>query len=740
MSVVNINEASADDLRSLQGIGASRASRILSARVKSLLSLQDMSELTDIRQDIWQGWLQAGRITFGQDVVIDSTPDAVNIPTPDGNETHEVDMNMHDTSIDDTPSEVLDGTFENEVQVASVERRLKFAREECKQLENELTTTRTDLHKYRGKCSAQKSELDELHEENVTLQARNKGLRADKRWLQEQLDAEQSKGVHLTSSVERQKRLAHDYSQQLSELQDENHRLIEELRQVKQNHQQNLLKNEGFSSGSPASGKLVMGANQKCDETIQDIMKVHPKNSRYKPAQSDRVCEESDYFGSNNTVQGGQNKGKGGTRRNTFGDACQSKGNKGTEKSRDGRRDGPVERFRDVSPVDLEDDNLSRKNHSTRSQFSRSRDQSIEYEEDNCSSQEEVDSKSSDDSSPERHDRRKNSSSERHARGHDRMVRGQRKRSSSPQPPKLPTFSGAKDEDWDSFYAQFSRAARNADWSERKKLKRLYPCLRGQAAVYANRADCRCFKDLKKSLQRRFGQREDPALARRKVRHATQLENESLEEFGQRVLFLVQDAFCHDKSRSADVEATEYFLQGAKDKQAALYAMSKRPNCLRKAIKYVKEHQANNVAIFGTRRETFKQRQVTWNLGDETESDVRVLESINHNQKTQPKPNNQDLDDLKRQVQELSNLVRQQVSDSGQRQSRQQSPIQPQSQTSLSRSQSPQCFKCRGYGHLARTCPSRDRSSSVDSRRSPSPSGTQSKASNSNGLGHATDA
>jgi hypothetical protein len=165
------------------------------------------------------------------------------------------------------------------------------------------------------------------------------------------------------------------------------------------------------------------------------------------------------------------------------------------------------------------------------------------------------------------------------------------KRHRSPQLPKMQTFSGDSRANWEAFILQFGRVAKDNHWKDSKKLRNLYQCLTGNASLYANKITVSGYQDLRKQLKRRFSKKEEASTARRTLRSVRQKEDETLEEFSQRVYFLADDAYGGESKKSLERNATEYFLLGCKDKPAALKAMEHKPNTIPKALKYIKQAQ-----------------------------------------------------------------------------------------------------------------------------------------------------
>ncbi len=62
------------------------------------------------------------------------------------------------------------------------------------------------------------------------------------------------------------------------------------------------------------------------------------------------------------------------------------------------------------------------------------------------------------------------------------------------------------------------------------------------------------------------------------------------------------------------------------DKAAALHVLGEDPKSVNRAMRYVKEFQANNKAIYGHVSKPFKQRNVTFS--GETDLDDKIKQSL----------------------------------------------------------------------------------------------------------------
>ena len=79
-----------------------------------------------------------------------------------------------------------------------------------------------------------------------------------------------------------------------------------------------------------------------------------------------------------------------------------------------------------------------------------------------------------------------------------------------------------------------------------------------------------------------------------------QQENARLEDFAHKVYVLALDGYEKCEDDALEDIATEAFLRGCKEKEAAIKAMEKNPVTLSKAIKFVNTSLANQKAIFGS--------------------------------------------------------------------------------------------------------------------------------------------
>ena len=196
-------------------------------------------------------------------------------------------------------------------------------------------------------------------------------------------------------------------------------------------------------------------------------------------------------------------------------------------------------------------------------------------------------------------------------------VNRSRTRSKSPARRKLPTFSGGKDDSWRNFHYQFERQATQLGWNREKMGDRLIDCLDGQALGYVVRMGIHDYHEVVTALKERFECRDPPSVARRKVVTSKQREEESLQDFGQRVYFLTLDAHPTAKTETHNQIAVDIFLRGCRSKRAAEVVIDKNPATVQEAIAQMIQTDANHQAIYGLAGKPSLARKVTFSEEDE---------------------------------------------------------------------------------------------------------------------------
>ena len=134
--------------------------------------------------------------------------------------------------------------------------------------------------------------------------------------------------------------------------------------------------------------------------------------------------------------------------------------------------------------------------------------------------------------------------------------------SNSPPPPRLQLFSGdSAGQSWSSFIMKFDRIATRKGWTDQKKLDRLYDCLTEKALEYTARSDNKDnYNGLKQELALRFDLKEEPIAARQRLTAIRQDDDETLEDYLQRILTITLDGFIDERSALIQQVSTEAFL------------------------------------------------------------------------------------------------------------------------------------------------------------------------------------
>ena len=146
--------------------------------------------------------------------------------------------------------------------------------------------------------------------------------------------------------------------------------------------------------------------------------------------------------------------------------------------------------------------------------------------------------------------------------------------------PKLEFFDG-KPNEWDSLIVHFHKIAHYHQWSDSEKRDRLLTGHLGKAVTFIlgkSKKTYSTYRCLRDTLDIRFGHLELPSTARRHLAAIKQAEAESLEDFVDRVLIKASEAYPDFPDEAIQSIATESFLWGCKDREAAYAASEKNPD------------------------------------------------------------------------------------------------------------------------------------------------------------------
>ena len=140
-------------------------------------------------------------------------------------------------------------------------------------------------------------------------------------------------------------------------------------------------------------------------------------------------------------------------------------------------------------------------------------------------------------------------------------------------------------------------------WSEEESKDYLMWSLEGKALDFLTitKIDLEkySFRRIMKKLETRFGVKELTETSKAKFRQAFQKQDESLEDWADRVMTLATPAFVDLPEDHLKKEAISRFCQGCTDKEAAKHACFEQPETMEEALNLVKHHQYISQAVDG---------------------------------------------------------------------------------------------------------------------------------------------
>ena len=243
--------------------------------------------------------------------------------------------------------------------------------------------------------------------------------------------------------------------------------------------------------------------------------------------------------------------------------------------------------------------------------------------------------------------------------------------------PKALSFDGKTN--WLSFKKKFDSYRKVMRWSEEESKDYLMWSLEGKALDFLTitKIDLeKCyFRRIMKKLETRFGVKELTETLKAKFRQTFQKQDESLEDWADRVMTLATPAFVDLPEDHLKKEAIARFCQGCTDKEAAKHACFEQPETMEEALNLVKHHQYISQAVDGKKAKREYEASVN---AVQSPSEARVEQLIRSA-----------LRDFAAKLQESSTSL---------------SSSSETEEKAKKKKSSSQCFFCKKFGHFKKDC------------------------------------
>ena len=243
--------------------------------------------------------------------------------------------------------------------------------------------------------------------------------------------------------------------------------------------------------------------------------------------------------------------------------------------------------------------------------------------------------------------------------------------------PKALRFDGKTN--WLSFKKKFDSYRKVMRWSEEESKDYLMWSLEGKALDFLTitKIDLEkySFRKIMKKLETRFGVKELTETSRAIFRQAFQKQDESLEDWADRVMTLATPAFVDLTEDHLKKEAIARFCQGCTDKEAAKHAYFEQPETMEEALNLVKHHQYISQAVDGKKAKRVYEASVN---AVQSPSEARVEQLIRSA-----------LKDFAAKLQESSTSL---------------SSSSETEENAKKKKSSSQCFFCKKFGHFKKDC------------------------------------
>jgi hypothetical protein len=125
-------------------------------------------------------------------------------------------------------------------------------------------------------------------------------------------------------------------------------------------------------------------------------------------------------------------------------------------------------------------------------------------------------------------------------------------------------------------------------------------------------------------MAQRFGNKDLPHSIRRQLQDVKQTIEESIEEYAERVQEMATEGYVEASEDIVEMMATEAFLRGCKDNQAALLAMDKDPKRVDLALQYAKSAIHNRKVLLGQKKTEVRKVQYQEEIASDSDSEPTV--------------------------------------------------------------------------------------------------------------------